>query len=62
MWAVAVRQSGVPDSIPSQSAKPVIAVGIVESSPKTSASHQPCVAAFVLIPSTSASAATSANV
>ena len=62
MCAVAVRQTGVPVSIRSQSTKPVVAVRSVERSPKTSASHHPWVAACVLIPSTSAVAATSANV
>ncbi len=61
MCAVAVRQSGVPLGIRSQSKKPVVAVRSVESSPKMSASHHACVAECVLIPSTSAVAATSAN-
>ena len=62
MCAVAVRQTGVPVSIRSQSTKPVVAVRSVERSPKISASHHACAPAFVLIPSTSAVAATSANV
>ena len=42
MCEVAVRQSGVPHSIESQSISPVSAVGTVKINPTTSASHQPC--------------------
>ena len=62
MCIVAVFQSSDPRSIVSQSRKPVVAVTTVVIRPKSSASHQPCVAAFVLMPVTSASAATVANV
>jgi hypothetical protein len=40
MWIVAVRQSGVPQVMPSQSTKPVTAVAPVTISPTISASHQ----------------------
>ena len=50
MWEVAVRQSGVPHSIVSQSANPVSAVGTVKMRPTIRASHQPLAAPFSATP------------
>src|SRR6186997_3290356 len=49
--AVAVRQSGVPDVMSSQSTKPVIAAGAVAIKPTMSASHQAVAVLCSLIPS-----------
>jgi len=62
MCVVAVRLSGVPHEIFSHSSSPARAVGPVMIRPKISASHHPWVAALLLIPVTSARAATVANV
>ena len=62
MCAVAVRQSGVPRVIRSQSAKPVRAVGAVTISPTISASAQPCAASSSAIPTLLRTEATVANV
>ena len=62
MCAVAVRKSGVPRSIRSQSAKPVSAVGTVRTRPTISASAQACAAAFSAIPTLLSTAAIVANV
>jgi len=62
MCDVAVFHSSLPHSIDSQSASPVSAVGTVKMSPAMSAIHQPYAPAFCVMPRTSASAATVANV
>ena len=59
---VAVRLSGVPDSIVSQSRNPVATVTVEKMAPITSASHQPYAPACDVIPTTWMNAATVANV
>ena len=62
MCVVAVRQSGVPREICSQSRNPVDAVKTVVISPRMSASHHACANASSATPSLLRTAASVANV
>src|SRR5204863_5411354 len=61
-WIVAVRQSGVPDEIFSQSRKPVETVKREVQAPTISASHHACANACSATPNVLRIAATVANV
>ena len=62
MCAVAVFHSSLPQLIVSQSTSPVSAVSTVVIRPAISASHQPCAPTVFVMPRTSLSAASVANV
>src|SRR5919109_4348695 len=61
-WIVAVRQSGEPDEICSQSRKPVPTVSNDAAAPTMSASHHACAKAWSATPALLRIAATVANV
>src|SRR5579884_3506427 len=61
-WIVAVRHSGVPDEICSQSRKPVETVSSDEAAPTMSASHHACANACSATPALERIAATVENV